>query len=84
MLREDMKVIDIVYRYPHTEAVFKRYDSRLGGCVMCSHIFDTLNELTKRYDFDLAQLIKELEEAAADSPGIIKQGERIDASEQNC
>ncbi|KUG03718.1 hypothetical protein ASZ90_018861 [hydrocarbon metagenome] len=48
----DMKIIDIVYKYPQNEEIFKKYDEQAGCCVLCQHLLDTINELAVLYKLD--------------------------------
>ncbi len=62
----DMKIIDIVYKYPQTEEIFRRYDEKAGCCVLCQHLFDTINELAVLYRLDLEEIINNLATAVYD------------------
>lgn len=61
MLKSGLKIIDVVYKYPRTEEVFREYDHKLGACVLCEHLFDTVHELAVRHDIDLEELMTKLE-----------------------
>ena len=60
----DMTILDVVSTYRQTEAVFKRYDEKAGGCLCCQALFDPLKDLAQRYGLDLAELIADLENAS--------------------
>jgi hypothetical protein len=63
-----MTVLEIVDRFRHTEAVFKKYDDQVGACLYCQALFETPLELTKRYGLVLEKLLDDLEEAANEVP----------------
>ncbi len=58
----EMTVLDILHRYPETEAVFRRYDERAGVCICCQALFKTLEELAEKYQLNLDQILKDLNE----------------------
>jgi len=57
----EMTVLDVVERYPGTESVFKKFDEQAGVCICCQSLFETLRDVSKKYDIDLDQLMTELE-----------------------
>jgi hypothetical protein len=57
----EMTVLDVVARYPGTESVFKNFDEQAGVCICCQSLFETLRDVSKKYDIDLDQLMTELE-----------------------
>ena len=59
----DMTVLDVVSRYRTTEAVFKSYDEQAGECICCQSLFDTLQEMSGKYDLNLPDLIAALKAA---------------------
>lgn len=59
----EMTVLDVVSRHRATEAVFKRWDSRVGECICCQALFDTLSQLAHRYGLNLDALLAELNAA---------------------
>ncbi len=63
MLNSGRKLIDIVYENPRTEEVFREYDQQTGTCVLCKHLFDTVDELAVQYDINLKELMVNLERA---------------------
>ncbi len=65
MITPDMQLLDIVHTWPDTEAVFHRFDEILGVCLLCYHLFDTLEGVCQTWQLDETELIKELNEAIA-------------------
>lgn len=61
----DMTVLDIIHRFRQTEAVFKRYDSADGTCICCSHLFDSVTDISEKYDINLTELLSALKHAAS-------------------
>ncbi|MDD2219131.1 MAG: hypothetical protein PHO79_08235 [Desulfoplanes sp.] len=53
-------VLDIVSAHPDSEAVFRSYDQRAGECVLCNALFETLEELSQKYDLDLQEILTRL------------------------
>lgn len=60
----EMSILDVVADCRETEAVFARYSERVGRCLCCEALFDTLQDVARAYGFEVATLIAELEEAA--------------------
>ncbi|MBW2604670.1 MAG: hypothetical protein JRE28_10205 [Deltaproteobacteria bacterium] len=56
-----MTVLDVVSTYRKTEAVFKEYDRRAGECICCRALFETLQDVAKKYGFSLGKLVADLE-----------------------
>jgi hypothetical protein len=60
MIRGEDKILDIVSDYPQTEEIFKPYDEIVGKCVMCNHLFETVEEFSDMYGLDMEDLLKKL------------------------
>jgi len=60
----DMTVLDVLSRYRETETVFRRYDALAGECICCRALFDTLKDMSCKYNLDLEELMSKLREAA--------------------
>jgi|GEM_PF-1608877 len=60
----EMTVLDIVSRYRHTEAVFKKYDEQAGECICCQALFESLKDVAARYGLDLEKLLRDLRDRA--------------------
>ncbi|MEA1948753.1 MAG: hypothetical protein U9N83_15805 [Thermodesulfobacteriota bacterium] len=60
----EMTVLDVVSRYRQTEAVFKKYDKQAGECICCHVLFETLQDVAKKYGFSLEKLLADLETVA--------------------
>lgn len=60
MISKDDKILDIVSDYPQAEEIFKPYDDIVGKCVMCNHLFETVEEFSDMYGLDMEDLLKKL------------------------
>ena len=61
----EMTLLEVVYQYRNTEAVFRRYEREAQGCLLCQALFDTLAEAAAKYGLELDRLLQDLREAAA-------------------
>jgi hypothetical protein len=61
-----MTVLDVVSQYRSTEAVFHRYDSRVGKCICCTCLFETIGDVAREYDIDLDAFLRDLENKACE------------------
>jgi hypothetical protein len=59
----DMTVLDVLSCYGETETVFRRYDALAGECICCRALFDTLKDMSCKYNLDLEELMSNLREA---------------------
>ena len=55
-----MTVLDIVSQYPAAEAVFKSYDERVGECICCQMLFETVQQVVEKYGLELSELLEKL------------------------
>ncbi|WP_461207271.1 hypothetical protein [Clostridium sp. DL1XJH146] len=60
MLVKNMKILDIITEHEETQEIFSSYDKIIGECVMCNHMFDSLEDFALQYSIDLQELIKKL------------------------
>jgi len=60
LIEKNMKILDIIAQYPETQDVFRGYDEVAGVCVMCNHLFDSLETLCLKYDIEINRLISQL------------------------
>ena len=54
-------VLDLVSRYRETGTVFKRYDKTVGECICCQSLFESLEDVARKYGPDLEKLLIDLE-----------------------
>lgn len=62
-VQPQMTILEIVERYPQTEAVFKKYDGQVGVCLCCQALFEPIDEMAKRYGLNLHLLMNDLNAA---------------------
>ena len=60
-----MTVLDIVSEFPAAEAVFKSYDEQVGECICCQMLFESVQQITEKYNLDLNKLLWKLNSASA-------------------
>ncbi len=63
MLTPETSVLDVVSRFRQTERVFKEYDKIAGECICCQALFESLDDVARRYGFDRDQFLFDLEVA---------------------
>ena len=56
----DMTLLDIVEKYPSAKNVFEKYDIKAGECILCYSLFDTLEDVIRKYQLDGKRLLSEL------------------------
>lgn len=54
-------ILDWVDQYPETEALIREYDSKVGCCILCQCLFDTIEEIESAYKVDLDELFNRLQ-----------------------
>jgi len=64
VIQPGMTVLDIVSKYSAAQEVFKRWDDRAGVCICCTALFEPLEGIAKKYNLDLAALVRDLNTAA--------------------
>ncbi|MBS3758713.1 MAG: hypothetical protein KGY61_08610 [Desulfobacterales bacterium] len=68
MIKPEMTVLDIISQHRETEAVFKSYDALAGECICCNSLFNTLEQVADKYQFDIHDMMQALENALQSSP----------------
>ncbi|EHJ46742.1 hypothetical protein DFW101_0725 [Solidesulfovibrio carbinoliphilus subsp. oakridgensis] len=53
-------VLEVVAACPATQAVFRRYDTAAGCCLLCEGLFETICGLAARFDLDREALVNDL------------------------
>lgn len=64
MIRKEMTILDILCDHQEAQEVFRGYDQAVGECVMCNHLFETLEEFTTKFGLDCEALLAQLQAAA--------------------
>ena len=57
----EMTVLEIIHLHRQTETVFRKYDEQSGICICCNELFETLEDVAKKYNLGLEELLMELE-----------------------
>lgn len=65
MITKEMKVLEVMERYPATRPVFETWGLRYRVCIPCSSLFDTLEELARGRGMPLGELLADLNKAVA-------------------
>lgn len=58
------QLLDVVYNYPKTEEVFRRYEEQTHICLLCEYLFSTLEEIARIIPLNQEELLAELNQAA--------------------
>lgn len=56
-----MTLLEIMYRWRASEAVFRAYENQAGVCLRCQALFDTLEDAARKYRLDLEGLRRDLQ-----------------------
>ena len=64
-ITSEMSVLDVLSLYRKTEEVFRSYDETAGECICCNALFETLRDLSEKYNLDLDQLLADLQAVAS-------------------
>lgn len=67
MIEKQMTILDILCDHQETQEVFRSCDQVIGECVMCNHLFETLEEFSAKYGLDCGELLARLRAAAGGS-----------------
>lgn len=56
-----MTLLTFVETFPNLEDEIRTYDEAAGCCLLCTCLFDTLDDIEKNKKIDLSKLIKKAE-----------------------
>lgn len=59
-IKPQMTVLDVIYNYRETEAVFRKYDAAAGRCICCEALFDSIADVSEKYEIDLNEIMAAL------------------------
>jgi hybrid cluster-associated redox disulfide protein len=62
---KDMTVTEVLEKWPNTVTVFQDYKTACVGCSMAP--FDTMVDVAREYNLELAEILAALEKAVANS-----------------
>lgn len=60
-IEKNSTILEIVEKYPKSQDFFRSHDEKIGKCLMCNHLFESLEEICKIYNLNLDNFIKDLE-----------------------
>lgn len=60
MIHTGMQLLEIVEKYPETEAVLHSYDTLANSCILCEHLFDTLGDLAQLCQVNAEDMLRNL------------------------
>ena len=63
-IRSEMTVLEVVRAYKKTEEIFRKYDTQVGACIMCTALFESLKQVYERFGLNLKKLLKDLDAVA--------------------
>ncbi|HET57099.1 MAG TPA: hypothetical protein ENN35_01500 [Deltaproteobacteria bacterium] len=61
MFGPEITVLDVISQYRQTESVFREYDKIAGECICCQSLFETLEDVAKKYGFNPERFFSDLE-----------------------
>lgn len=64
LIQSSMTLLDIFAKYSQTIPIFREYDDVVGQCLLCNHLFDSIELVTKKYQLDETDMLQKLNEAA--------------------
>ncbi len=60
-LTPQMTLLEIMYRWRASERVFQAYEGQAGVCLRCQALFETLEDVARKYRLDLQAIMHDLE-----------------------
>ena len=64
VITPDMTLVEVLSQHRQTEAVFRSYEGKAKGCLLCHALFNTLAEAAAKYGLNLDRLMQDLEKSA--------------------
>lgn len=56
-----MTLLEIVELKPETVDIFRKFEKAAGSCLLCNHLFDSLENVASEYKLNLDHLLASLE-----------------------
>ena len=63
MIDKNMMILDWVDKYPEVEDIIREYDERVGVCILCKCLFDSIEEIENNYNVNLDDMFDRLKSA---------------------
>jgi nucleoside-diphosphate-sugar epimerase len=64
LIDKHKEVLNVVERFPATQAVFEAYETQAGECICCNALFQTIEEVAARYSLELPAFLEDINRAA--------------------
>ncbi len=55
-----MTLVEIMSQWRSSEEIFKAYESHAGTCLRCHALYNTVEEVARKYNLDLTKLLADL------------------------
>ncbi|MGM0418145.1 MAG: hypothetical protein ACQEQS_05440 [Thermodesulfobacteriota bacterium] len=55
-----MTLLDIMAEYENSEEIIKSYDKKAGTCLCCNHLFETLEDVCKKFSLSEEEIISRI------------------------
>lgn len=66
LVSKDMRIADVIQKYPRTEQVFVKHAMNCAGCMGSAG--ETIESGARMHSIDLARLLEDLNRVVAESP----------------
>jgi hypothetical protein len=63
VIGKDEEVLDVVEKFPATQAVFEAYETQAGECICCNALFQTIEDVAAKYSLDLEMFLADINRA---------------------
>lgn len=64
---KNMKILDILNKFPQTIEVFREYDRRYSTCICCTSLLDTVETAAAKNRVDLKKLLNDLQKVSGEN-----------------
>ena len=61
---KNMKILDILNKFPETIKVFREYDRKYSTCICCTSLLDTVEKAALKNRVDLKKLLNDLQKVS--------------------
>ena len=55
-----MSLLDIMAEYNESEVIIKSYDDAAGTCLCCNHLFDSLEDVCRKFNISSDEISEKL------------------------
>lgn len=66
MVTNEQVVLDLVEEHHATQAGFEKYGKQAVGCICCSALFDSIEQVGAKYGLDLERYLDDINRAVDD------------------